>query len=294
RDDAWRLDVDAAALVGDDRAFAVDGVAERVDDAAEQALAHRHVDDGAGTLDDVAFLDIAVGAEDDDADIVLFEVQRHAADAAGKLDHLAGLDVVEAVDAGDAVADGENLTDLGDLGFLAEILDLVLKDCGDFRGADVHQPTSFSASLSELSFVLSDVSIWREPTLTTSPPSSDGSTTALIATSLPVTPLSVALSSSCCAAESGCAEVTSAETSPRASAAMARNALIMEGTAKSRRFCATTRRKLPTRPEMPALSAMATIALNCSSAEKTGLLIMRARSSLSASSASKRERSVST
>ena len=101
--------------VGLDRALAVDRVAERVDDAAEQALADRHVDDGAGALDGVAFLDLAVGAEDHDADIVALEVERHAADAAGELDHLAGLDVVEAVDAGDAVADREHLADFGDL-----------------------------------------------------------------------------------------------------------------------------------------------------------------------------------
>ena len=55
RDDARRLDLDAAALVGDDRALAVDRVAERVDDAAEQALADRNVDDGAGALDGRAF-----------------------------------------------------------------------------------------------------------------------------------------------------------------------------------------------------------------------------------------------
>jgi hypothetical protein len=34
-----------------DRALAVDRLAERVDDAAEQALADRHVDDLAGALD---------------------------------------------------------------------------------------------------------------------------------------------------------------------------------------------------------------------------------------------------
>src|SRR5690606_10497157 len=188
---------------------------------------------------------------------------RHTADAAGEFHHLAGLDIVETVHAGDTVTDRQHLADFGNFGLLAEILDLILENCGDFRGADVHQPTSFSASLSELSFVLSDVSIWREPIFTTSPPSSDGSTAASMATSLPVTPFSVALSSFSCAAESGCAEVTSAETSPRASAAMARKASIIAGTAKSRRFCATTRRKLPTSPVMPALSAMAEIALNC-------------------------------
>ena len=58
--------------------------------------------------------------------------------AALELDHLAGLDVVEAVDAGDAVADRQHLADFGDLGLLAEILDLLLEDCGDFRGADIH------------------------------------------------------------------------------------------------------------------------------------------------------------
>ena len=136
-----------------DRALAVDRVAERVDDAAEQALADRHVDDRAGALDGVAFLDVAVVAEDHDADIVGLEVQRHAADAAGELDHLAGLDVVEAVDAGDAVADRQHLADFGDLGLAAEILDLLLEDRGDFSGADIHQPTSFMASLSELSLV---------------------------------------------------------------------------------------------------------------------------------------------
>ena len=82
RNDAGRLDVDAGALFGLDRALAVDRLAERIDHAAEQALADRHLDDGAGALDRLAFLDLAVGAEDHDADIVVFEVERHAFDAA--------------------------------------------------------------------------------------------------------------------------------------------------------------------------------------------------------------------
>ncbi len=65
----------------------------------------------------LAFLDLAVGTEDHDADIVALEVERHAAHAALELDHLTGLDLVEAVDAGDAVTDGENLADFGDRGF---------------------------------------------------------------------------------------------------------------------------------------------------------------------------------
>ena len=138
RQDARRLHVDAHLLVELDRALAVDGVAERVDDAAQEALADRHLDDGARALDGVAFLDGAVVAEDHDADVVGLEIQRHAADATGELDHLARLHVVEAVDARDAVADRQHLADLGDLGLLAEVLDLLLEDRGDLCGADFH------------------------------------------------------------------------------------------------------------------------------------------------------------
>src|SRR6201999_1410799 len=120
RDDAGRLDVHAAALGRLDRALAVDRIAERVDHAAEQALADRHVHDGAGALDGLTFFNFTVGAEDDDTDIVGFEVERHAAHTVFELDHLAGLDVVEAEDAGDAVTDREHLTDFGDFRLLAE------------------------------------------------------------------------------------------------------------------------------------------------------------------------------
>ena len=45
RDNAWRLDLDTAALGIFDRALAIDRVAERVDNSAEKALADRNIDD---------------------------------------------------------------------------------------------------------------------------------------------------------------------------------------------------------------------------------------------------------
>ena len=145
RDDARRLDLDQAALVRCDGTLAVDGLAQGIDHATQQALAHRHVDDGTGPLDQIAFLDGAVFAEDDDADIVGFEVQGHALDATGKLDHLTGLHLIEAVDTGDTVTDRENPSDLGDFGLGVEIGNLFLQNRGDFCGTDIHHPIPFMA-----------------------------------------------------------------------------------------------------------------------------------------------------
>src|SRR5690606_6151601 len=51
-----------------DRALAVDGLAERVDDAALELGADRHLEDSAGGLDHVAFGDVGVLAQDHRAD----------------------------------------------------------------------------------------------------------------------------------------------------------------------------------------------------------------------------------
>ncbi len=136
--DAWRLHVHAAHLGRLDRAFAVDRIAEGVDHAAEKALADRGFHDGARALADIALADVPVVAENNDADIVDFEVEGHAARTVGKFDHFTGLNVVEAVNAGDAVTDGEHLADFGDFCFLPKILDLVFENRGDLGGPDIH------------------------------------------------------------------------------------------------------------------------------------------------------------
>ena len=48
-------------------------------------------------------------------DVVVLEVEGHALDAGGELDHLAGLNLVQAVDARDAITDGEDASDFVDV-----------------------------------------------------------------------------------------------------------------------------------------------------------------------------------
>src|SRR6185437_4584502 len=294
RNDAGRLDVDALALSRLDRTLAVNRIAERVDDAAEQALADGRVHDRAGALDGLAFLDLAVGAEDHDTDVVGFEVERHATGAVLELHHLAGLDIVEAVDTGDTVTDRQHLSDFGNLCFLSKILDLVLEDRGNFRGADVHQPASFIACLIELSLVRSELSTMRLPSLTTSPPMIEGSTFTLRVTSLPLTCFSATFRASRFLSDSGSATVTSALASPLNRATSARKARITSATANSRRLLVSTFRKFAAVPEIPALSSTADSAFNCASAANTGLSTNRFRSALSLSIALNLSRSALT
>ena len=105
RDNARCLDFNALAGGTFNRAFAVDRVAEAVNDAAKKAFANRNVNDGAGPLDGVAFLNAPVIAEDNDTDIVAFQVERHTFDAAREFNHFTGTDLIQAVHTGDAVTD---------------------------------------------------------------------------------------------------------------------------------------------------------------------------------------------
>ena len=84
-DDARRLDLDAARFGSTRWALAVDRLPERVDDAAEHRVTHRHAGDAARALDGVAFLDAGRLAEHGDADVVLLEVQHEPEDRAREL-----------------------------------------------------------------------------------------------------------------------------------------------------------------------------------------------------------------
>ena len=125
-------------VVGLDVALAVERVAERVDDAAEQALADRDLELLAGALDGVALDDLGPVAEQHRADAVGLEREREAGHVVGQLEHLERLAVLEAVDARDAVADRQDGADLGQVGAaLVEALDAALQDGRDLVWLDL-------------------------------------------------------------------------------------------------------------------------------------------------------------
>ena len=126
-------------VLGVDVALAVERVAERVDDAPQQLLADRDLEQLARPLDGVALDHVLPRAEQHDADVVGLEVQREARHVVRELEHLERLAVLEAVDAGDAVGHGEDGADLGQVGLaLVEALDAALEDAGDLVWLDLH------------------------------------------------------------------------------------------------------------------------------------------------------------
>ena len=113
----------------------VERVAERIDDAAEQARPDRHAHDLAAAADRLALLHVLPFAEERDSDVVLLEVERDAGHAVLELEPLERDAILEAVDAGDAVTDLEDGADLGEVGLDVELLDPILEDRGDLFGA---------------------------------------------------------------------------------------------------------------------------------------------------------------
>jgi hypothetical protein len=137
-DDAGGDAFDGAAGGRGDRPLVVERPAERVDDAAEERLADRDLDDATRGLDRVAFLDLGRAAEDDRADRLLLEVEGHPEDVARELEQLAREGGVEAVDLGDAVADLDDRADAARLDTRVERVDGGFDDAGDLVGSDGH------------------------------------------------------------------------------------------------------------------------------------------------------------
>ena len=127
------------AVVGSlDGALAVDGLAQRVDHAANHTLAHWHGNDLAGALDGTALLDAFIITKQDDGDTVFFQVLRHAVGAALKLDQLTGHTVVKPRGARNTVAHHRYRSGLGLLNGILVVLDLGTDDAGNLFGFQLH------------------------------------------------------------------------------------------------------------------------------------------------------------
>src|SRR5262249_13502598 len=99
----------------------------------------RNARDMAGAVDRLALADVLPLAEQRRADVVLLQVERQPDDAVLELEHLQGHGVLEAVNAGDAVADLEDGADFGQVRLDVEVFDPLLEDRGDFFWPELHE-----------------------------------------------------------------------------------------------------------------------------------------------------------
>ena len=64
------------------RAFAVNRLTQRINNPPQQPFAHRHTHNFIGTFYDIAFLNGLIRAENNDTDVVFFEIKGHSLNAA--------------------------------------------------------------------------------------------------------------------------------------------------------------------------------------------------------------------
>ena len=132
------MNLDVAAFGRQDRAFAVQRNAQRIDHAADDSRSDRHAQQPAGAFDFVPFLDAEIVAENDHADRALLQIEGQTDDAAGKLDHFAGHDTRQAVDARDAVAHFQHASDFADVDLRVIGFNFRLNDGSDLVGFEFH------------------------------------------------------------------------------------------------------------------------------------------------------------
>merc|ERR1712100_983686 len=134
--DAGRHGFDQARFAGGDFALAVNGAAQGVHHPAQHGFTHGHGGDLAGGLHRAAFLNAVSLTHQHRADVVVFEVQGDAFGAVLKFNEFAGHGLLQAVNAGDAVAHGQDGADIADGNRLVVVLNLLLEDGADLVRTD--------------------------------------------------------------------------------------------------------------------------------------------------------------
>src|SRR5947208_2986375 len=241
-------------------------------------LADRHLGDPVRALDDVAFLDELVVAEEHRADLVLLEVEDHPDDGAGELEQLTRHRLLEPVDAGDAVADLDDAPDLLQVDLRLVARQLSLEHLADLSGL-AHPCPLTSRSRSRASWPSRLPSTRRLPISATNPPRSAWSTASSSITCLPPsTRLKRPASASRSPSASGVAVRTRARTRPAAASTSSRYAAAMPGRRSARPCAAASARKSRVRGTTPSRAAASAAALRLIAAVIHGRL-RNARSS---------------
>src|ERR1700733_12580761 len=185
-----RLDLQRPAVGGFDVAAAVDRVAKRVDDPAEEPIADRYRKHLTGALDLLALFDALEVTQDHRADAVLVEVERHAQNPAGKFEELLGHHRRQALNVRNTVAVVDDRADLlpGGVGgkganvFFDRALNVVSGDCQLCHGFSFFLLVDWLRGFQSGNWVWavarrdeSVPSMISSPTEIASPPSSSGS-----------------------------------------------------------------------------------------------------------------------
>ena len=109
---ARRLEFQGTGGLGLDLAEVIDGLAQRVNHAAEEGVANRHGQNLPGAVDFLAFFDSGEVTEDDDTDLADVEVLGQAQGAVFEAKQLVRHDRGKALNTGDAVTCGCYTADL--------------------------------------------------------------------------------------------------------------------------------------------------------------------------------------
>ena len=137
-DDARGDLFDNVKFLGFNRPLAVNRLAERVDNAADQLAADRNRKNAAGGLHRVAFGNTFVVAENNGADGIAFEVQSEAINLTRELQHFALHHVAQAVNTSNAVGQRDHGALCAKISGNAEAFDTLLQQFTDFTGIELH------------------------------------------------------------------------------------------------------------------------------------------------------------
>lgn len=137
------LDFNSGSLGGLEGTETVDRVTEGVQDSSAHSITNGDIDDGTSSLDDITFLNISIVTQNDDTDVVSFQVKGHTSNTGLKFNHFTGLDLSQTKDSCNTITNGNNGTVFSDVVLLGDTLNLFSEDnrgftSGQFLVGQIH------------------------------------------------------------------------------------------------------------------------------------------------------------